>query len=271
MSGLCDPDMLDRPRRRDEWSIFHSWLEWTFQVGLGPEDVCGAETAGQLNDLIARELEFAHETDDDSARRSLSATAVERLTKGVQDLFGVPSGRVVPGSEMDHIVPVHGRRGAWGHLAEAMDLRLPDLELAPHIARRRNLLAMGALLALILSLGLLVAGTVVDAFNRPSGLRDALADMVLKGMVLTIGLFGASLLGRPGRIPPSCRTVGETALTLIRMNPVRLGLGRLSRDEIWQVLRRALADRFEVPLDELTRDFEIADRVDPSQSSTGAV
>jgi len=266
MNGAHDAVDADASPLRPPRARFQRWLQWLFQIGLPDEEVRAAATAGQLYDIIVRELECAYETDDDSANRSLTAVAAKRLQDAMGVLFDVPPGWLSPEAEMEQFLPARRRRQAWGELAEEMDLRMPDLEISDDVARRS-----GALFgwALKLLLGFIFVGLL--AYLLPHNLREFLGALALCGFTGAVVLFIASAFGGPSAVPSSCRTVGDTVLFLVGENPVRLGWGRLSREEIWRILQRGLADRFDLPADKVARDLPLADALMTSELPDDAV
>ena len=74
----------------------------------------------------------------------------------------------------------------------------------------------------------------------------------------TAVLFAACMLGTRSHIPHCCRTVGDTVMTLARLNPIRLGPGRLTYDEVWQMLRWTVAEETGISADEVTAELPIA-------------
>lgn len=258
-------DFLGYPQPEpDEWPAhdaccqLQARLEWTFQVSLDVEEFRQADTAGQLHALVMRHLERAWETDDDSTCSSLSARVAGRVRTAVCDLFGVSPGLVSPSGAMSSIVPLDRRKEAWRDFRETLDLRLPDLEFAPKAAWTRNRHARAATLLFVPSLLLLLAGIVVDLFSIDSDFTDAAAGLGCLGLFGAGVLFAVCLLGDKDHIPACCRTVADTVVTAMRLNPIRLGPGRLAPDEVWQMLRWTVAEECDIPAEEVTRDFQTA-------------
>lgn len=250
--------------RREPWANFQYWLQWVFQIGLPDEGVRAAATVGDLHDIIAEELQVAYETDDESAARSLTAVVTQRLQNAMEILFDTAPAIMSPSAEMDQLIPRRRRREAWTELAEEMDLRLPDLEIAERTIRRSGFLVRSAFMTFVSSLllCLLAAGMSAGTFGLPRNLSSALGALAGGGMLAALLLFLASTFGgKDITTPPSCHTMGDTVLTLVHLNPVRLAWGRLDATEIWQVLQVALADRFDMPVDDVTRDLPLANAV----------
>ena len=234
-------------------------LEWTFQVAL-PADEFGREaTAGQLHGLVLRQLDRAWETDDDSTCSSLSARVSQRLGAAMQDLFSVSPGLASPSAKIDTLVPARRRRQAWWRLGEALDLRLPDLDVAPKAARTKNHLALAALAVFMASVLLFGCVVAIESLKGSAALREGLASLAAAGFIAATVMFCASLLGTKTHVPPCCRTVGDMVLTLARLNPIRLGPGRLTYDEVWQMLQWTVAEEIGIAPETVTRDLRIAD------------
>ncbi len=243
-------DLTPRP----PWGSFRRRLEWVFQVGLPDDEVRATTTAGELYDIIIRELEIAYETDDESANRSLTAVAADRLQGALEILFDIPPRQVTPEAEMDDLIPSRRRERAWRELGEEMDLRLPEIVISDEVASRSGAFFRRAFQTFVASL---LVG--LCAALAPSTIPGRiLAVLAACGFIGSLVLFAASTFGNRYSIPPSCRTVGQTVMLLVRTNPVLLGWGRLTSREMWQVFQETLADRFDLPVEEVTRELETA-------------
>lgn len=254
-SGLTldTPDIMPPDHRTD----LRTTIEWTFQVRLPAEQFARATTAGPLADLVAARLERAYETDDETTANSLSARVTQRLRAAMDDLFDIPPGLASPAAQMHVLLQDCRIRYAWPELAAAADLRLPELEFAPDVARKKNARAKASAIGLLLTLALAMAAAIVDRFNGHEDLVSAMGSFACVGFLVTVVQFGLCILGKRDHVPDCCRTLADTALTAIRLNPIRLGPGRLSHEEVWQITRWTIAEELGVPPNEVTRDVPL--------------
>jgi len=264
LSESHDSDEPTPFTRKPPWANFQGWLQWVFQIGLPDEKVRAAATVGELYLIIAEELRVAYETDDESADRSLTTIATQHLRDAMEILYDMPRAMMSPGAEMEELIPRPRRRDAWEELAEEMNLRLPEIEIAEHTIQRSGVRVRSAFKTFVASLLVLGLGAAMSAgtSGQPQSVGNGLLALGGCGIAVSFLLFIASTFGgQDFAIPRSCQTIGDTVLTLICLNPIRLGWGRLTGLEIWQVLQVALADRFDLPVDHITRDLPLADEV----------
>jgi hypothetical protein len=155
------------------------------------------------------------------------------------ELHGFPRRSIAPATPMDSLLPASGRREHWRELSERIGAPLPALSLPGWTGATFRDLGV-ALLWICLA-----------------------ACFVFPQSTALVCIVGSALLAWAARrtaapfevaIPAECATVGDTVRAILRSTQ-----GVTSQtpkvwepNEVWETLRRIVAEQFDVPLDVVT-------------------
>ena len=205
--------------------------EREFGVSLGPEEVPGLETAG---DLHAR---FVARLAERSAHPCLGAHVFYRFRRALVERLQLDRNDVHPARPLQELIPRWGRRAHWEAIGRSSGLGLPSLRRPRWV----KWLVLGGLL-------LACVGCALDMlWGTFSGRCVEYAGYVLLLLCLFIPLLSLfpnmpDLLA--DRFPEGCRTVGEAVGTIVSRNygDPAIRARAWTEDAVWARLQQIIAD-----------------------------
>ena len=223
-------------------------IEEVFDLKISDDEACDVVTAGDLCALVAGKLRAK------ASQVCLSSAAFYALRRALMAELGVPRAAVRPSRSTASLLPAGQQRKAWERLERRLGLSLPRLEHPRWLARSIQAIAASAALTVLVVMGLAVARTLGFASFLCCGLLVALLVYVFSAVGL-LKLTGdwASV------VPACCVTVRGTAETLLRRNYGKIAARAraFNETEVWQIVRRMVAGKAAVPLDDVTRDARL--------------
>jgi|GEM_PF-6854045 len=98
-------------------------IEHTFNIQIPEAEANKILTIGDMYEVICRQVNA------DTANHCLVQLCLNRLTKLIHELYGVPREIIRPETKLEDIIPLSARRKNWEKLSASSDLRFPKLVL----------------------------------------------------------------------------------------------------------------------------------------------
>ncbi|MEN6459348.1 MAG: hypothetical protein ABFC63_10505 [Thermoguttaceae bacterium] len=211
-------------------------VEDTFGFSIADEDTASLTTVGKLYDYV---LAHRFREKQDACLTSIAFYKVRRALMSVLDL---PRDAVRVSTDLAAIFP-RRRRRTWRAIERATGCRLPFLRRPPWVVRLATVAALGLGFAVPYSLGLKPLGGGVLV-----GLLSAFASAFPLAWVTELLAV---------RLPPDVATVGQLAKAIVARNyqPLVAESRQSANDaEVWDTLRRIVAEQFGIRPDQVTRE-----------------
>ena len=223
-------------------------IEEVFDLKISDEEAGGLVTAGDLCALVAGRLRAK------ASEVCLSSAAFYQLRRALMAEFGVARAAVRPRTRTAALLPAAEFGTAWDRLGRCLGLSLPELERPRWIKHLIQWLAGLLALVAMVALGIAAGGLLSVAGLMCFGAFLALLVYILG----TLALFQVTR-NYARLIPASCLTVRGTTEVLLRGNYGKIAARAraFNEDEVWQIVRRMVAEKAAVPLDDVTREARL--------------
>jgi acyl carrier protein len=211
-------------------------VEDTFGIRIPDEDAGAIQTVGQLYEYIC-----THRPKHDQPGICLTAAAFYRLRRGLIACFGVERANIRPGTSLDSVVPVRGRRSAWRSLEGQLELSLPQLV--------RPTVVVAALLVCALTFGGAVFADAPPSLSTGVSLMAGVVSAIVVGLVSI--LLTRWLATEPER---HFATVGGLAHAVLTINyqEILAAKGSDAVCDVWETLRIIIATELGVSMEQVT-------------------
>ena len=202
-------------------------IEDSFGIKLTCDEILGAETVGQLFDLIAAKLQ------GDESNACTSSAAFYRLRMALTNAVGSPRDRLRPDTKLSDLMPRDSRRADWDNLRRDLDWELPDLVFPQwlHSASISSLYCMsGAVLCF-------KWGAIHPYLKSLAILASVVAPLVAHAFLLR--------LARPFALifPERCESIRDIVNLSSSRNFAKISSASgWNKREAWLALRRLIAD-----------------------------
>ncbi|CAL77307.1 hypothetical protein BRADO3527 [Bradyrhizobium sp. ORS 278] len=217
-------------------------IERAFDIRISDAEAHDMFTVGQMFDLLRAKLQR-----QDADRKCASAMAFYRLRRALNE-GAVGIGRS-PSSSLGPLERIYTKPFVTS-IEETTDLRLPR-PAASLMGRIGGGLALLAFFGVLATLAIGVCSTIFSIPVPGPPTKVAIA-------LLVAGLAAGLILTKadPGRLPKTCRTLGDLATKAAHLSYGRLvKQGADSRDDqIWRVLTEILADHSGAPARQIARE-----------------
>lgn len=207
-------------------------LEDVFDFELTEDESSKIITVQDLFRLVRNKVSQA----DEGCVRAL---VFYRLRRALVEIAGIQRNRVQLNSTLELLITEATRRCAWFALQQELDVRLPDLEFAPHI---RELLSSAMLFLLSV---LLFSG--IFAVAIPGHAPTCFVLMAVSAMLMfaTSQISGTRAENPAARhLPADCVTIRQLVDQIATWNYGALSkrMNRFSDAEVFEVLRNILVE-----------------------------
>lgn len=217
-------------------------IEDRFSIVIDDEEAGRATTVGDLHRLVVSKLTPR------GTGTCLSSHVFYGFRRGLREIVGCRRAQVSPGASLANLVPLEGRRRAWGSLARHLGWRLPTLRLPAALEWG---MAAGCLAAI------------------PAAVSIAQLEIVSPPVAWALGLGAIPALWASyrftsplaARLPRGLDTVGGAVQEILALNfaAVAAESRSWSEDEVWQAVQATVVEQLGCRPQDVTRGARFVD------------